>query len=317
MTVVAEPGGLEIVIPARRLSAPATVELAQRAESLGWSGVWVSEVLGLDAAVLLGAMSRATSRIRLGTSIVPVSTRSAALLAMTASTVAQLAPGRFAFGVGVSTPAIVADRHDRPVQRPVALTAGVLSVMRQVLRGECVTHPADPRVQGLRIEPPEQVPPVLLAALGPRMIVLAHSHADGLILNLVTAAAAAELAAAARRAAGPAYPTLLTQRVCVDPSVEDVAAARREIASYCRVPVYADSLARQGWDLDELRAAPAEEAPRLLSDALFDQLAWLGSAADCRARIDALAASGVRPVVVPVGAGEVTGRLLAALSPRG
>jgi len=307
--------GPEIVLPARRLTAPAVVDLARRAESLGWTGVWVSEVLSLDAATVLGAIAVRTTRVRVGASILPVTTRSAALLAMTASTVAQLAPGRAAFGLGVSTPGIVADRHDRAVTRPVAQTIGTLDVVRRALRGETVTRAADPAVTDLRIDPvPAEPPPVLLGAFGPRMTHVAHTHADGLILNTVTPAAAVELAAAGRAAAGPGYPTLLSQRMCVDPTPDDVAAARREIASYCRVPAYGESITRQGWDIEALRAAEPGDAARYLPDALFAELCWLGSAADCRERLAALGKAGVHPLCVPVGSGDGTGRLLSALA---
>lgn len=310
--------GPEIVLPARRLRAPAVVDLARRAESLGWAGVWVSEVLSLDAATIMGAVAVSTTRVRIGASIVPVTTRSAALLAMTASTVAQLAPGRVAFGLGVSTPGIVADRHDRAVARPVAQTVGTLDVVRRALRGGSVTRAADPAVTDLRIDPvPTEPPPVLLGAFGPRMIRVAHAHADGLILNTVTAAAATGLAATGRAAAGPGYPTLLSQRMCVDPTPDDVAAARREIASYCRVPAYGESITRQGWDIEALCAADPGDAPTFLPDALFGELCWMGSAEECRQRLAALGKAGVHPLCVPVGTGDVTGRLLAALAPDG
>jgi alkanesulfonate monooxygenase SsuD/methylene tetrahydromethanopterin reductase-like flavin-dependent oxidoreductase (luciferase family) len=201
------------------------------------------------------------------------------------------------------------------VQRPVAQTAGTLDVVRRVLRGENVTHAADPAVADLRIDPlPAEPPPVLLGAFGPRLIEVAHRHADGLVLNTVTPARAAELAAAGRAAAGPDYPTLLSQRMCINPNLDDVAAARREIASYCRVPAYADSITRQGWDLAALRAADPADAAAHLPDDLFDELCWLGSAADCRSRLAEVAKSGVHPLCVPVGTGDVTGRLITALS---
>lgn len=307
--------GLEIVLPARRLTAPAVVDLARRAEAGGWSGVWVSEVLSLDATTMLGAIAVSTERVRIGASIVPVTTRSAALLAMAASTVAQLAPGRVAFGLGVSTPAIVADRHDRPVSRPVAQTIGTLDVVRRALRGETVTRDADPAVTDLRIDPlPAEPPPVLLGAFGPRMIQVAHAHADGLSLNTVTPTAAAEIAAAGRAAAGPGYPTLLSQRICVNPTPDDEAAARRELASYARVPAYADNIERQGWDIEALRAADPADAARHLPEALFDELCWLGSPAECRQRLAEVTRTGVHPLCVPVGTGDATGRLLAALA---
>ena len=112
----ASPG---VVIAARRLSTSDVIELSVLAEKNGWSGAWLAEVLSLDATVLLGALTQKTSRIELGTAIIPVSTRSAALLAMMASTLSQLAPGRISIGFGVSTPEIVKRRHDRPVEFPL------------------------------------------------------------------------------------------------------------------------------------------------------------------------------------------------------
>ncbi|MCW2634377.1 MAG: class F420-dependent oxidoreductase [Blastococcus sp.] len=303
--------GYELSIPARRLRPADVVDIAASADRAGWSGVWLSEVLSLDAAVLLGAVAQTSPALRLGTSIVPVSTRSAALLAMMGATVEGLAPGRFALGLGVSTPTIVEERHDRALARPVASTRGVLTVVRHALRGDVVDHPADPKVSRLRVDAPAAPPPVLLAALGPRMVQVAYEHADGLILNLVPLTIAADLAQEGRRVSGPGYATLLSQRVCVSPTEEDLLSIRREIASYCRVGVYAANLARSGWDLEKLQAAPADEAAGLLPEDLLHELVILGSAQECRNRIDAIAAAGVRPVVVPVGAGDPARKLLA------
>ena len=175
----ASPG---VVIAARRMTASEVIELSVLAEKNGWSGVWLAEVLSLDASVLLGALTQKTSRIELGTAIIPVSTRSAALIAMMASSLSQLAPGRISLGFGVSTPEIVKRRHDRPVEFPLGYASGVIEVVRAALKGERVDREASPAVNDLRIEAPEIAPPLLLAALGPKMVDLARSHADGLIL---------------------------------------------------------------------------------------------------------------------------------------
>jgi alkanesulfonate monooxygenase SsuD/methylene tetrahydromethanopterin reductase-like flavin-dependent oxidoreductase (luciferase family) len=308
--------GYEIVMPARKLHAQEVIDLAKLAEQSGWTGVWLSELMYLDAAVLLGALSRETAKVRFGTSIVPLTTRSAALLAMMASTLGQLVPGRFFLGIGASTPTIVGDRHDRVITRPVATATGVLSVVRRAVRGEVVGHGADPEVTNLRVEAPAVPTPVYLAALGPRMVQVAYEHADGLILNLVTHGPAAELAQEGRRIAGPAFETLLSQRVCVSPTLDDMAAIRREIASYCQVEVYAANLARQGWDLEELRTAPRGKAADLLPDDLLHELVVLGTATECRDRLDTLERAGVTPLAVPVGTGDAARRLLTQLGSR-
>ncbi|WP_166788043.1 LLM class flavin-dependent oxidoreductase [Cryobacterium glaciale] len=307
--------GYEVALPARGLGAAQILELSIQAEKDGWTGIWVSEVLSLDAFALLGAISQRTERLRLGTSIVPVTTRSAALLAMTATTMAQLAPGRFALGIGVSTPAIVSVRHDRAVTGPAATSAGVLDVIESALSGLLVEHAGNPAVQNLRIDAPQVRPPVLLAALGPMMIQTAIEHADGLILNLVPLAHAREIAAAAATAR-PGFQTLLTQRVCFDPTADDLAAIRREVTSYCRVPTYADNLCRLGWDLEAVRVASPTEAAVLLPPGLLEELVIMGTAEECHRRFEEIAAAGVRAIAVPVGSGNTTEKLFAGFKPR-
>jgi alkanesulfonate monooxygenase SsuD/methylene tetrahydromethanopterin reductase-like flavin-dependent oxidoreductase (luciferase family) len=290
------------------------IKLGVMAERRGWSGFWVSEVLSLDAGVLLGALAMNTTRMRLGTSIVPATTRSAALLAMFASTVAQLAPGRFSLGIGVSTPAIVTERHDRPADPPAATAAGVLDVLIRALSGERVERATLPHVSNLRIAPLGQRPPVLLAALGPRMRRIAVESADGLILNLVPLGEAARVAAAAHRERGEGYETLISQRICVDPTDDDVHSLRREIASYCRVPAYAANFARLDIDVGGILAADPAEAGDAVSSDLLNELVILGSADECRSRVGEFVAAGVTPLLAPVGAAARTANLIDRLS---
>jgi len=300
----------QLVVPARSITAPEVLELAQRAQAKGWSGFWVSEVLSLDAAVLLGALAVQTTGMRLGTAIVPATTRSAALLAMFASTAAQLAPGRVSIGIGVSTPAIVAERHDRPAEPAAATAAGVLEVVIDALDGKRVERATNPHVSGLRIAPLGQRPPILLAALGPRMRSVALERADGLVLNLVPLAEAAEIASVAHLDRGEDYEVLISQRICVDPTADDLRSLRREIASYCRVPAYAANFARLGVDIEPVLAATSDDAADAIPDDLLHELVIVGSPQECRARVDAFLSAGVTPLLAPVGAAARTANLI-------
>lgn len=308
----ASPG---VVIAARRMTASEVIELSVLAEKNGWSGVWLAEVLSLDASVLLGALTQKTSRIELGTAIIPVSTRSAALIAMMASSLSQLAQGRISLGFGVSTPEIVKRRHDRPVEFPLGYASGVIEVVRAALQGERVDREVSPAVNDLRIEAPEIVPPLLLAALGPKMVDLARSHADGLILNLIPFDALSTVAPKDMKTTHNPFRTILSQRVCIDPTAEDLEVIRREIASYCRVPAYAASISRFGWNLSEIQAAEPREAAKALPDDLLHQVVVLGSKQDCLTRLRQIRDLGVEPLVVPVGATNPILKTLKELDP--
>src|SRR5512138_3948331 len=79
------------------------VELAD----LGYTDVWSSEANGADAFTPLALAAAWAPSLRLGTAIVPAFTRGPALIAMSAASLASLAPGRFVLGLGASSPAIV------------------------------------------------------------------------------------------------------------------------------------------------------------------------------------------------------------------
>jgi alkanesulfonate monooxygenase SsuD/methylene tetrahydromethanopterin reductase-like flavin-dependent oxidoreductase (luciferase family) len=136
------------------------------------------------------------------------------------------------------------------------------------------------------------------------------------MLNLCTTRDAARRAAAARAARGAGYETFLNLRVVVEPSEAEREAAVREATSYARVPAYTRQMQADGFDLDAVVAAgdlPA--AMRAMPPGLVDELAVLGSAGECRARIDALAGTGVTPLLLPLGDAASLRRVVAALAP--
>jgi len=298
--------GFDLLLPARRVSTPDALVVAERAEELGWRGLWCSEVLGLDALAVMGAAATRTRLLRLGTAVVPITTRSVTLLAMAASTLAQIAPGRFHLGIGVGTPEVVDRRHDRPVTSPLTESRGALEVLRGTLAGETVDHDELPRVHRLRIEAPAAPPPLLLAALGPRMTELAMSRADGVVLNLLTCDEAATRARRAHDEVGEEFEVTLLVRTCVDPSDADLDAMTRELASYARIDAYARQFRALGFDLDPVHDAPdLDTAARRLPDGMLETIEVIGGPGDCRERLESYRRAGVTPLVLPVGDLEV------------
>src|SRR2546430_576530 len=80
----------------------AAVELARRAEALGYESLWVTHGLSRDSFVVLSAYACATTRIGLGNGVVPIYPRHPVTMAQAALTLAEFSGGRFRLGIGVS-----------------------------------------------------------------------------------------------------------------------------------------------------------------------------------------------------------------------
>jgi len=116
------------------LAFPEAVELAQRAEALGFESVWMPEAYGTDAVSILGALAASTQRIQLGTGIVNVFSRTPALLAQTAATLDLISNGRFILGLGTSGYQVISGWHGVPFDRPLLRMRETIAIVRQVLR---------------------------------------------------------------------------------------------------------------------------------------------------------------------------------------
>ncbi|MCZ7436660.1 LLM class F420-dependent oxidoreductase [Micromonospora sp. WMMC241] len=274
----------------------------------GFTDVWSSEVAGTDAFTPLALAAAWTPGLRLGTAITPVFTRGPGLLAMSAAALAEAAPGRFALGVGASSPVLVRDWNAVPFDEPYRRTRDVLRFLRAALHGETVDEAYETfTVRRFALErPPAVPPPVLLAALRPGMLRLAAAEADGVILNWLAATdvptALAELGE--RR---PGFE--VAARIFVCPT-EDAgyarALGRRMITGYLTVPAYAafhrwlgrqDSLGEmwRAWEAGDRRGAAAA-----VPDEVVDALVLHGSPERCAAEARRYAAHGVDVPVLAV-----------------
>jgi alkanesulfonate monooxygenase SsuD/methylene tetrahydromethanopterin reductase-like flavin-dependent oxidoreductase (luciferase family) len=276
------------------------VALGTLAEELGYDAVMLPETWAYDVTVLLGEIALKTRRVRLGTGIVGVWSRSAATLAMAAATLASMSNGRFILGLGASTPQLVEGLHDVPFEPPVPRMRRTVAQVRALLRGErvplAVTTAARPLK--LNVPSPGEVP-IYLAALGDASVRLAGEVADGWIPFLFPLRrlpqGIARLREGATRAGRADLPV-----VC--PSVpavvhEDGAKARAGAAwfvSFYLVSMgtfYRDSLIRFGFD-KEVQAVLAANAPKFTgavppdAEELLEQLIVYGTPAEARRRLD-------------------------------
>jgi probable F420-dependent oxidoreductase len=277
--------------------------LVEELPDLGYTDVWTAETAGTDAFTPLVLASQWAPQLRLGTAIVPVYTRGPGLLAMSASTLAELAPGRFVLGIGASSPVIVESWNAAEFTEPFARSRDTLRFLRSALAGEKVSEKYETfSVSKFRLERAvDPAPSIMLAALRPGMLKLAAREADGAITNWLAASDVAQV----RGVVGPDVE--LAARIFVCPT-EDAEAARglgrMLISSYLTVPVYAafhEWLGR-GDALAPMHAAWAagdrKKANEVIPDSVVDELVIHGSVESCREQVQAYVDGGLTTPVI-------------------
>src|SRR5436305_8064266 len=117
-------------------SLDAAVERVTLAEELGYESVYVTHIAGREPLVVLTAYALATERIRVGTGVVPIYTRTPATMAQTAVTLHELSGGRLNLGLGVSHRPVVEGWYGQTIDKPVAEIKEYVGKLRAILSGQ-------------------------------------------------------------------------------------------------------------------------------------------------------------------------------------
>ncbi|MGV8106908.1 MAG: LLM class flavin-dependent oxidoreductase [Nitrososphaerota archaeon] len=149
--------------------------------------LWIPESWGREAFVMLGAIGAMTRRIKLGTSIVSMFSRSPATLAMAASTLDNITLNRTIIGIGASTPILAEDWHGIKFIHPLDRMREYVTCFKIISSGETINFDGNFfKLKNIKIMHPSQRKeiPVFLGAVNSGMIKLATEIADGIILYL-------------------------------------------------------------------------------------------------------------------------------------
>ncbi len=168
------------------MNVSATSWIRENAEILGIDGIWIGEDIGIgqEATVLAADLLKGTSRIKVGTGIVPISIHNIATIARASLTLQEIGTGRFILGLGIGG---IQDLQKLGinVKRPVSALRDTTNILRHLFSGETVTEESELfKLQSfsLNLRNPVDIP-IVYGVRGPQMLKIAGELANGVILS--------------------------------------------------------------------------------------------------------------------------------------
>ncbi len=236
------------------LSVEGHVELARQAAAEGFPSYWLPQIFGVDAITTAAVIGRDVPGIEVGTAVVPIAPRHPIVMAQQALTASELAGGRFTLGVGLSHQIVIEQMYGLSYERPATQMREYLSVLVPLLRDRSVAYAGETVSASASLDlAAAPACPVLVAALGPKMLELTGELADGTITWMTGPVTIAghivpTMRAAADRHGRPTPRVVAGLAVCV---TDDVERARERAASafqvYGFLPSYRAMLDREGF----------------------------------------------------------------------
>ena len=276
------------------------VKFSKDAESRGFDSIWLANIFGLDAVGACAIAGWETDKIEFGTAVTPTYPRHPGALAQQALTTSAACGGRFALGIGLSHQLVIEGMYGMSYDKPAAHMKEYLSIIAPLLKGEAADFAGQQLTGRMTIEVPGATGvPLIVAALGPAMLKLAGTFADGTVTWMTGPKTMEEHIIPSINAAAEAAGKPAPRTVCGLPIVltNDADAARetisKELEIYGMLPSYRAMLDREGV------AGPAE-------------LSLVGDEASLRASIQRLRDIGVtdfNAAIMPVAEGVVENTL--------
>jgi F420-dependent oxidoreductase-like protein len=265
-----------------------------RAESLGYESVYTTHIAARDSMIVLAAYANRSERVKIGTGVLPMYSRTPVATAQQAATIDELSGGRMVLGLGVSHRITVENWYGQEIGKPVAEMREYVGAVRAMFRGE--DPPADAtkfrtnfHFMGYQARPDL---PILLGALSPGMLRLAGEIADGVVLWLCTADYVQDVVVpevrkgrekAGRDMDGFDIVAAVPSAVTDDPDAARDA-LRQELLTYFTLPFYRAMIERSGYgeDIAAFDSAMQESdipvATAAISDRFLSRLAAIGDA---------------------------------------
>jgi F420-dependent oxidoreductase-like protein len=233
-------------------------EIARYAETAGFDGLWISHSNAVDPMVALACVADdAPALAEFGTSVTPIYGRHPIGVAQLARTAQSALDGRFTLGIGASSKGAVASSMGLPWERPLGFTRQFIDGLQPLLSGKVADAEGDQLITRAELAIDASDTPILLAALGPKMLDLAGRRVAGTSVGqcgprTVETYVAPTIGAAAAAAGRPKPRIMALIRLCVATDPGDVegatAIATTTAARYRTVPSYAKVQDMEGLD---------------------------------------------------------------------
>ncbi len=282
--------------------------------------IWVPESWGRESFSSLGAISQITKKVRLGTSVVGIYSRTPATIAMAATTLDMLSGNRAVIGLGTSTPAIVENWHGVHFDRPASRIKEYLECVRLMTEGEKVNYSGTFfKINNFKIlhQPSRKHIPIFMAAVNKKMVSIASELADGILLYLRPLEELKRIANDLKHGTKRKALEIACSFICAVSDKDPQEARNRAattLAFYVAVgKYYSNFLAENGFSVEvqeiikEYRKSGQEAASRFVSDRMLDSLAICGSREDCRESLSRFLSTGITLPILqfnPVGDSE-------------
>jgi len=313
---------------------------AKLADELGYDTIWVGESWGWDVFTTLTMIACHTERIRLGTGIATVFSRSPAMTAQSIASLDVISGGRATLGLGTSGRIVIEDWHGVEYSRPLDRTREYINIIRLILSGQRVDFQGEifnlARFR-LPFSPIQQSIPIYVASLGPRNLALTGELADGWLPTWPHVGHLPEMFRIVEQGAmeahrSPADIDVAPSILCyVSSNSEEKVEARRLLSDHIAYYVggmgtyYYDLFTRYGYgeEASLIRQAwmsgDRSGAASMVSRDMLDNITITGDEDECREKLSKYRDNGATSPVVGCPHGcdtEVVLRTLRALAPQ-
>ncbi len=237
------------------------VDFTKQAEAMGFDSVWMANIFGPDAINTLSIAGWETERIELGTAVVPTYPRHPTAMAQQALTAAAASNNRFSLGIGLSHKLVIEDMLGMSYDKPARHMHEYLSILAPLLKCESASFAGEQYTAhvGIRVDGANHVP-LIVAALGPAMLKLAGTMADGTTtwmtgIKTIAEHIAPSINAAAQQAGKPQARVICGLPIAITNDIEGAKATiSDQLKMYGELPSYRAMLDREG------AAGPADVA---------------------------------------------------------